>query len=106
IQYKGDVNTCEVYAETAGETVPFGDIRNLPKYFSLSGVAPKMISHRRSSIDNIKIYRYASKAAVSGITDVEKEAAEASKAVKKIENGKIVIVKGGKKYTVAGAQIK
>ena len=106
IQYKGDVNTCEVYAETAGETVPFGDVRNLPKYFSLSGVAPKMISHRRSSIDNIKIYRYASKAAVSGITDVEKEAAEASKAVKKIENGKIVIVKGGKKYTVAGAQIK
>lgn len=106
IQYKGDVKTCEVYAETAGETVPFGDIRNLPKYFSLSGVAPKMISHRRSSIDNIKIYRYASKAAVSGITDVEKEAAEASKAVKKIENGKIVIVKGGKKYTVAGAQIK
>lgn len=106
IQYKGDVNTCEVYAETAGETVPFGDVRNLPKYFSLSGAASKMISHRRSSIDNIKIYRYASKAAVSGITDVEKEAAEASKAVKKIENGKIVIVKGGKKYTVAGAQIK
>lgn len=106
IQYKGDVNTCEVYAETAGETVPFGDVRNLPKYFSLSGVAPKMLSGRRSSIDNIKIYRYASKAAVSGITDVEKEAAEASKAVKKIENGKIVIVKGGKKYTVAGAQIK
>ena len=106
IQYKGDVNTCEVYAETAGETVPFGDVRNLPKYFSLSGAAPKMISHRRSCSDNIKIYRYASKAAVSGITDVEKEAAEASKAVKKIENGKIVIVKGGKKYTVAGAQIK
>lgn len=106
IQYKGDAKTCEVNAETAGETVPFGDVRNLPKYFSLSGAAPKMISHRRSSIDNIKIYRYASKAAVSGITDVEKEAAEASKAVKKIENGKIVIVKGGKKYTVAGAQIK
>lgn len=106
IQYKGDANTCEVYAETAGESVPFGDVRNLPKYFSLSGAASKMMSGRRSSIDNIKIYRYASKAAVSGITDVEKEAAEASKAVKKIENGKIVIVKGGKKYTVAGAQIK
>lgn len=106
IQYKGDAKTCEVYAETAGETVPFGDVRNLPKYFSLSGAAPKMLSGRRSSIDNIKIYRYASKAAVSGITDVEKEAAEASKAVKKLENGKIVIVKGGKKYTVAGAQIK
>lgn len=106
IQYKGDAKTCEVNAETAGETVPFGDVRNLPKYFSLSGAAPKMLSGRRSSIDNIKIYRYASKATVSGITDVEKEAAEASKAVKKIENGKIVIVKGGKKYTVAGAQIK
>lgn len=106
IQYKGDAKTCEVYAETAGESVPFGDVRNLPKYFSLSGAASKMMSGRRSSIDNIKIYRYASKAAVSGITDVEKGAAEASKAVKKIENGKIVIVKGGKKYTVAGAQIK
>ena len=106
IQYKGDAKTCEVYAETAGESVPFGDVKNLPKYFSLSGAASKMMSGRRSSIDNIKIYRYASKAAVSGITDVEKEAAEASKAVKKIENGKIVIVKGGKKYTVAGAQIK
>lgn len=106
IQYKGDANTCEVSAETSGETVPFGEVRNLPKYFSISGAASKMMSGRRSSIDNIKIYRYASKAAVSGITDVEKEAAEASKAVKKIENGKIVIVKGGKKYTVAGAQIK
>lgn len=106
IQYKGDANTCEVSAETSGETVPFGEVRNLPKYFSISGAAPKMISARRSSIDNIKIYRYASKATTSGITDVETETAEASKAVKKIENGKIVIVKGGKKYTVAGAQIK
>lgn len=106
IQYKGDAKTCEVSAETVGESVPFGDVKNLPKYFSLSGAAPKMLSGRRSSIDNIKIYRYASKATVSGITDVEKEAAEASKAIKKIENGKIVIVKGGKKYTVAGAQIK
>lgn len=106
IQYKGDAKTCEVSAETSGETVPFGEVRNLPKYFSLSGAAPKMMSGRRSSIDNIKIYKYASKAATSGITNVDTEAAEATKAVKKIENGQIVIVKGGKKYTVAGAQIK
>lgn len=106
IQYKGDAKTCEVSAETVGESVPFGDVKNLPKYFSLSGAAPKMMSGRRSSIDNIKIYRYASKAATSGITNVDTEAAEATKAVKKIENGQIVIVKGGKKYTIAGAQIK
>ena len=42
----------------------------------------------------------------SGIADVTTATQNAAKAVKKLENGKIVIVKGGKKYTVAGAQIK
>lgn len=42
----------------------------------------------------------------SGIADVTTATQNAAKAVKKIENGQIVIVKNGKKYTVAGAQIK
>ena len=42
----------------------------------------------------------------SGIADVTTSTQNAAKAVKKIENGQIVIVKNGKKYTVAGAQIK
>ena len=42
----------------------------------------------------------------SGIADVTTATQNAAKAVKKIENGQIVIVKNGKKFTVAGAQIK
>lgn len=42
----------------------------------------------------------------SGIADVTTATQNAAKAVKKIENRQIVIVKNGKKYTVAGAQIK
>ena len=42
----------------------------------------------------------------SGIANVTTATQNAAKAVKKIENGQIVIVKNGKKYTVAGAQIK
>ncbi len=65
---------------------------------------------RRSWFDNLQIYKIAASAsenpAVTGIQNVEAVNPTAAKAVKKLENGKIVIVKGGKKYTVAGAQIK
>ncbi len=42
----------------------------------------------------------------SGIADVTTATQNAAKAVKKIENGQIIIVKDGKKYNVAGAQVK
>lgn len=65
---------------------------------------------RRSWFDNLQIYKIAASAsenpAVTGIQNVEAANPTAAKVVKKLENGKIVIVKGGKKYTVAGAQIK
>lgn len=66
---------------------------------------------RRSWFDNLQIYKVAASASenpavTTGIQNVEAANPTAAKAVKKIENGKIVIVKGGKKYTVAGAQIK
>ena len=65
---------------------------------------------RRSWFDNLQIYKIAASAsenpAVTGIQNVEAANPTAAKAVKKIENGQIVIVKNGKKYNVAGAQIK
>ena len=66
---------------------------------------------RRSWFDNLQIYKIAASASenpavTTGIQNLEAANPTAAKAVKKLENGKIVIVKGGKKYTVAGAQIK
>ena len=65
---------------------------------------------RRCWFDNLQIYKIAASAtenpAVTGIQSVEAANPSAAKAVKKIENGQIVIVKGGKKYNAVGVQVK
>jgi hypothetical protein len=43
----------------------------------------------------------------SGINGITADAVAAAPAVKKVvENGQVVIIKGGKKFNVAGAQLK
>ena len=103
IQYYGGTNVCEVEAITSGEQQDFGEIQTLPKYLSFASNMNN--SGRRCSIDNLKIYKYKS-TATSGISDVISSENAAAKAVKKIENGQIVIVKGGKKYNAVGVQVK
>ena len=45
--------------------------------------------------------------ATTGINGITADAVAAAPAVKKVvENGQVVIVKGGKKFNVAGAQLK
>ncbi len=103
IQYYGGTNVCKVEAITSGEQQDFGEIQTLPKYLSFASNMNN--SGRRCSIDNLKIYKYKS-TATSGISDVISSENAVAKAVKKIENGQIIIVKDGKKYNVAGAQVK
>lgn len=105
-QYTGGTEGCTQSAKNSGEVVAFPDATTLAKYISISGAAPKMASGRRSSVDDIKIYKYASKSPVTGIKDVQNSAIKAAQAVKKIVNGQLVIVKDGKTYTISGAQVK
>lgn|GEM_PF-2514413 len=55
----------------------------------------------------INIFKIAVNSEITGIASVEAAATIAAPTVKKyVENGQIVIVKGGKKFNVAGAQIQ
>lgn len=105
IQYYGGVGVCAVDAITEGTPVEFADSKNLPKYISISGTEKTKNTGRRSSIDNLKIYKY--NPTTTGITDVvAASVAKASKAIKAIENGKLVIKTDKGTFNAVGAQIK
>ena len=105
IQYYGGVGVCAVDAITEGTPVEFADSKNLPKYISISGTEKTKNTGRRSSIDNLKIYKY--NPTTTGITDVvAASVAKASKVIKAIENGKLVIKTDKGTFNAVGAQIK
>lgn len=105
IQYYGGVGVCAVDAITEGTPVEFADSKNLPKYISISGAEKTKNPNRRSSMDNLKIYKY--NPTTTGITDVvAASVAKASKVIKAIENGKLVIKTDKGTFNAVGVQIK
>ena len=107
IQYYGGTGVCAVDAINEGTPVEFTDSKNLPKYISISGAEKTKNTYRRSSMDNLKIYKYNPATATTGITDIAAASvAKVSKAIKAIENGKLVIKTDKGTFNAVGAQIK
>lgn len=102
IQYYGGVAVCAVDAITEGAPVEFTDSKNLAKYISISGAEKTKNTGRRSSIDNLKIYKY--KSTTTDIDDVA--AVNTVKTTKALKNGQLVIKSAKGTFNAVGVQVK